>query len=448
MRGRRIRARWALSLVAALASAGCAASPAERAARSDIASVAQKYRPGDARVTLPELQPASPLEDYLRFAMLNNPRVEAAYYAWAAAVEAIAPARSLPDPRLTLESDVADTVLALLTGLMIELPGPGKLRAAASLMEAESQVAYYGFEREVLRSALAVKTAYYRTHFLEESIRVQRETLGLLTDLEQLAQLQNAAGRATLQDVLRAQIGRAQVETQIANLEDARSALVAELKAALGLGPDDPDPALPSRFEASGSEPRPGDILALALARNPELRAMEADVRRAEAALVLARKSGVPDFAIGLELDSEADPTVFRPSAEVTLPVWREKIRSQIAGAQASKRAAEARLGAQQVDLAAELATMLYTYRESVRNRDLLEESLLPRARRSLEAARAGYVNGRASFLDVIDAQRSLLEFELARIDADTQRELALASLSLMISAVPPPGAPVLEHTP
>ena len=64
----------------------------------------------------------------------------------------------------------------------------------------------------------------------------------------------------------------------------------------------------------------------------------------------------------------------------------------------------------------------------------------MPKAKQSLDAARAGYVNGRAGFLDVIDAQRTLLEFELTGIEARTQRELALASLSLAIAGVPPCG--------
>ena len=426
---------------------GCAGTPtpSERAARSDVDDVSKRYRPGDAKPELPELTTASPLADYLRFALLNSPRVEAAYYDWVASVEGITPARSLPDPRLTFQSDITDTVMSLMPGLMVDLPGPGKLRAAGDVMAAESRVAYFGFEREILRTALSVKTAYYRLHFLEETIRVEGETLRLLADLEQLAQQQNAAGRVTLQDVLRAQIARDQVETQITNLKDSRSALVAELKAALGLGPGDADPPLPSTFEPSTGDPRPEDLWSTALTRNPSLRGMQEDVLRAEASLGLARKSGVPDFSLGLEVDVKADPTMFRPSAGMSLPIWRDKIAAEIAGAQAGKRAAQARLNAEQVQIAAELASMLFMYRESVRNDALLRDKLVPKAKQSLDAARAGYVNGRAGFLDVIDAQRTLLEFELTGIEARTQRELALASLSLAIAGVPPAGAPTLE---
>ncbi len=428
-------------------SAGCTGRPVagEREARADLDAVASRYRPGDSRPALPALTADSPLPDYLRYSMTNSPEVETAYYAWAAAVARITSARSLPDPALTFEADIADTVLTLMPGLMIDLPGPGKLRASGDAAVAQSQRQYFVFESRVLRTALAVKTAYYRLWFLEESLRVERETLRLLSDIEQLAQQQNAAGRVTLQDVLRAQIEREQTQTRIANLEDSQHALVAELKSALGIPPGEPDPPVPARFEPSAGDPDADAILAAALSRNPALRAVEADVLRAEASLDLARKAGVPDFSLGVE-GSVISPMFVRPKASMTLPIWRDKIAAEIAAAQAERRSAEAQLSAEQIRLAAELAAMLFAYRESVRNARLLLDTLIPNARQSLDAARAGYVVGRSSFLDLIDAQRSLLSFELFLVEARTQRELALASLSLSIAGLPPEGAPVLDQ--
>jgi outer membrane protein TolC len=130
------------------------------------------------------------------------------------------------------------------------------------------------------------------------------------------------------------------------------------------------------------------------------------------------------------------------PSLGVTFPIWIDKIRARIAESQAGKRAAEARLDAGQIEIAARLAGMLTLYRESVRDGDLLGEQLLPRARQSLEAARAGYASGRTRFLDVIAGARQVLGFELALIEARTRRELALASLSLQVAGVPPTGSP------
>lgn len=429
---------------------GCTGAPtaSERQARSDVDTVRSMYRPGEAKPTLPNLSKDSPLADYLRFAMLNNPRVEAEYYSWAASVERITGARSLPDPRITFEADITSVIETVMPGLMIDLPGPGKLRAAGDVAAGESRASYFKFEIEVLRTAMALKSAYFRLHFLEDTLRVQRDTLTLLGDLETQAQQQVAAGRSGIQDVLRAQIDREQLTTQIANLEDSRGVLLAEFRSALGLRPDDQTVPVPSTFEASPPPPPADQILALAATHNPQLRQMEAEVRRGEAMIDLARTSRVPDFSIGIEADVKASPVMWRPTGSVTLPIWRDKIAAEIAAAQFEKRSSEARLSAEQIGVAADLASMLYMYRESTRNSDLYATTLLPKARQSLDAARSGYTVGRSSFLDVIDAERQLLVFDLSLVEARTQRELSLASLSLLIAGTAPEGAPILPTAP
>ncbi len=83
-------------------------------------------------------------------------------------------------------------------------------------------------------------------------------------------------------------------------------------------------------------------------------------------------------------------------------------------------------------------------FREATRNLGLLNDRLLPKARQSLEVARSGYASGKADFINLIDAQRTLLDFRLAEVEARIQRELALAELSLVILGTPPAGAPIL----
>ena len=91
-------------------------------------------------------------------------------------------------------------------GLMQDFPGPGKLKAAANVASAESRTKYFAFETAALQTAFAVKQAYYQLWFLDEKIRINRETLDLLADLEKIARAQNEVGKVTLQDVYRAQI--------------------------------------------------------------------------------------------------------------------------------------------------------------------------------------------------------------------------------------------------
>jgi outer membrane protein TolC len=437
-----------MSLVlTALALTGCKgiSTQSERQAQHDLRTVAEAYRPEHRRPALPTLQTNASLSNFLHFAILNQPQVEAAYYDWAGAVQRITVERSLPDPRLTFEADIADMVLSLMPGLMVDIPGPGKLKWAANVASAESQVRYFAFELSLLQTAFTLKRAYYQLYFLDAKIGVNRETLVLLKDLEKLARTQNEVGKVTLQDVLRAQIEEDRLSTEIANLEDSRHPLLAQFKAALGLTSEQAAPPVPQQFESTSLDLTSDQLFAIALARNPRLKAMEAEVRRAEASLRLAYKARVPDFTIGLEADAKASPVIYTPQAAVTLPIWRDKIAAEIAAAQAGKRAAEARLTAEQIALAVEFAEKSFMFREVSRNLSLLQDRLIPKARQSLEVARSGYLSGQIDFFNLINAQQTLLGFQLNEVEARTQRELVLAELSLLILGQTPSGAPVLK---
>lgn len=438
-----LRSAGALAaLVAAWLLTGCKGVPVkgEKEARQQVQKVGDTYRPSGNKPILPLLTTNSGLADFLTYALLNQPKVEAAYFDWLASVERITIQRSLPDPQLTFQMDIQDVVTSVMPGLMMSFPGMGKLRAAGEEAAAASQGGYYNFKAASLESAYEVKRAYYRLYFLQEKIRVNRETLRLLRELEQLARTQNEVGKATLQDVLRAQIEQSRLRNEISNLEDSRELLLAQFKAALGLGPDDPAPPLPARFESTPLEVAPDKFLEKALAENLRLKAMSADVHAAEAAIRLAYKARMPDTSIGLMADAKMDPTLYRPWGTVSIPLWRDKLAAQVAEAQANKRAGEARLTAEQISLAVDIAERAFVYRETTRNLELLQQELLPKQRQSLEVARSAYLGGQVDFLNLTDVEQTLLRFDLDEVEARTQRELSLAELSLILQGMPPSG--------
>ena len=433
------------ALVVLLAGCKGITRPEERSARKQFSEVAKNYRPDGKRPALPVLTTNSSLADFLIYAELNDSQVEANYYDWAASVERITVERSRPDPRLTFEAYIGGMVTQIMPGLMTDIPGPGKLSARARVASAESEGKYFTFESSLLQTAFAVKKSYYQLHFLDEKITVNERNLQLLTGLEQIARAQNDVGKGTLQDVLRAQIEAEKLRAEIVNLKDSRRTLVAQFKGALGMTPRDSEPPLPSQFVSTPLELTDEEVVEKAFAKNLQLKGMEADVRRADASLQVARKERVPDFTAGGEVDVKAAPVVWNPQVSMTLPIWRDKIAAEIAEAQANKRSAEARLTGQQISLAVDFTSKIYEYREANRNLNLLEERLLPRAKQSLEVARAAYLSGQVDFLNVIDAERTLVDFELNRVDAYMQREVSLAELSLIIAGATPNSTPMAK---
>ncbi len=433
----------AISLLVACAVAllsGCTGTPTpdENLARRDLKSAAAKYRPAQARPPLPALDENSKLPDLIQFALLNNPAVEAAYQDWAAAVEEITTARSLPDPMLTFGAEIsrdgANLSAALGTDPMNNWPGPGKLPLRAEAAYGASLKYRAVFERELLATALAVKRAWFQRWVLEEKIRRTREIIALLDEMESLARARLAVGKATQQDVLRAQMERDQLRTDLAGLEDSRAPLVARLRSGLGLAASDPLPDLvPREMPSESATFTEQSLLDTAFARNPQLKAMRAEVVQAMALYDLARKNTVPDYAFGVGVSGGMNPVAVLPMFGVTLPVWRDKIAAEVAKGRADLGAAQARLSAEQLDLAVRFAETAYAWREADRSVALHGRLQLPKARAALDAAREGYVSGAAGFRDLLDAERDVLEHHLRHAEALGEREMVLAEMSLVV---------------
>ena len=426
-----------------LVVAGCRGIPTqgEKAARRQVREVAAGYRPQGEKPVLPVLSENSSLSNFLEYALLNHPAVEAAYDDWLASVERITEARSLPDPQFTFQMDIQNVVTSVMPGLMGAIPWPGKLRVGAEVASAESRARYHAFQEAVLRSAFEVKRAYYQLYFLGQKIRVDQETLQLLSELETLARAQNEVGKVTLQDVLRAQIEEDRLRVVITNLEDSRQALLARFKAALGIPAGEPEPPVPQRLESTPLDFSADKLLAEAFARNQQLKGLAAEVHAAEASIALARSQRYPDFGLGFMADVKADPTLYRlpgGPGTVSLPIWRDKLAAELAEAQANAHSAQARRSAEQLSLAAAVAEKSFLYRETTRDLALLKDQLVPKATQSLEVARAGYLGGQIDFFNLSDSERALLDFKLEQVRASLQREEVLAELSLIVEGMSP----------
>jgi len=437
-----------LSLFAAsgLVLAGCRGIPApgEKQARRDLGTVASQYHPGNTPASLPELTPESSLSNFVEYALLNSPTVEAAFYDWSASVENITVTRSLPDPQLTFQSYIQNTLTSLMPGFMQQFPGPGKLKARAGVAVAESQAKYFAFESAALQTAFNLERAYYQLGLLSEQIRLKCETISLLQNQERVLRAQNVAGTSTLSDLLSVQSKLDRARTEFANLQDSRHSFLENFKAALGLASEQPDPPMPSRFETSDENVDTDELLRMAFERNPQLKAVEADVRAAEAGIAVAYKERVPDFNAGLSAEVYRPP-FYWPQVGMTLPIWRDKVAAEIAEAKANELAAQSRLKAAQIDLVVNFAEKSFACRETSRNLALIENDLIPQVDQSLEITQAGYRAGSMDFSSLTDAELILVDLQTEAAETRTDREIVFADLSLLVAGLPPANAPFLD---
>jgi outer membrane protein TolC len=71
----------------------------------------------------------------------------------------------------------------------------------------------------------------------------------------------------------------------------------------------------------------------------------------------------------------------------------------------------------------------LFQHRDGARRVALFQDSLIPKGEEALRSLQTAYQSGKGGFLDLIDAQRALLEFQLQAARAHTDRAQALAKI-------------------
>jgi hypothetical protein len=83
------------------------------------------------------------------------------------------------------------------------------------------------------------------------------------------------------------------------------------------------------------------------------------------------------------------------------------------------------------LDLAASFVINLATLRNDDRQSALFEEVIIPRATQLVEVAQTSYASGRSGYLELIQAQRTLLEARLSLAPLRVEREEALPATRL-----------------
>lgn len=428
--------RWALLAVAAGACRGTPTQEETRA-RGELRTVESRYRPGGSLPELPPLAAGSSPEAFMRYGVLRSPRVEETFHLWAQAIEEITLARSLPDPGISLSAEVGSILEMLSLGLSAGVPARSKRELAAEAQSHRVRAARIAFERETLATASRVRTLYFEAAHLEQSIAISREILDVVREVENIASSRFRVAQVTLQDVLRVQIERDQVENDLASLEDARTTLRARFREALGIPSNGPDPPLPVEFPDAPLELPRGDVFREVLSRSPALRGLEEEILEAESLIALARRAGQPDLMIGAEINV-LSPVFLTPEVGITLPIWRDKIEAGVAAATAFRKALGSRLEAAKLEAVMRLAEWLFLCRDAERRTTLLAGKLLPKAQQSLDVARSGYPTGKVDLTSLLGAQNDLLRFRLAQSRARMEREVAVSQVLLELLARPP----------
>ncbi|HEX8988183.1 MAG TPA: TolC family protein [Rhodocyclaceae bacterium] len=384
----------------------------------------------------------SNVDELLAYAREHNPDYTAVRAEAAAAAERVQPAGALADPILRTElmdvtnygTDASPNVLPGRVGstkytLLQPLPFWGKrdLKRDAAQAEADAAQGRSGVAWNDI--AAGIKTTYAQYFALSRLIDLNREVIDLIGRIEEISRNRYANGLVPQQDAIRAQVERTSLRSELVAMETEHHHAMSRLNALLARRADAPL-AVPQRLRPIPDAARL-DYTALAERlekQNPQLFAADAGIRAAEKNRDLAYRNRWPDFTVGVA------PTQTRTRVndwglmvEFNIPLQQESRRSQEREAERNVDAARARKEASANQLLSALSENLAAIESAGRIAALSQDSLLPQARLTFDAALAAYENGKVDFATLLDAQRQIrvARQNVIRAQADQQARLA-----------------------
>ncbi len=429
---------------------GCAGSREETAFK-EIAEIERQVYSGAVDVQpdslLPVLNENASLETYLAYAALNNPQLKAAFNNWKAALAQVPQARALPDPRFNysyyireVETRVGPQRQAF--GISQQFPWFGKLQLKGDVALESANAARQRYEAAKLQLFYQVKSAYYEYCYLDRAILVVNENIQLIKSLEAVILAKYRAGTTPYSDLVQVQVEIDKLQDQQKSLTDLIRPVKARLNAVMNRPLNMPlSPAVKLAADSVNiSDERLSEFLK---DNNPALKESDFLAEREKDAIGLAKKSYYPDIMLGVDYidtgealspatpESGKDPLIARLS--LNLPIWFGKNRASVKQAEARYLSAIQRRQNKENQLLLNLETTLYQFREAQRKIRLYQDILLPRAREALNVAQSAFRVDNIGYLDLINAQRTLLEFELTLERSLANHAQRLAEIEMLV---------------
>ena len=386
--------------------------------------------------------PARPtLKDYVGLALDRHPRIQRAIRSLEALGMRVPQVTAYDDPTLNFippTDRLVETAAGKLDAslaLSQKVPFPGKLSTRGRIAEQVVRMALENLRSVRLQIVSEVKKAYYSYYRSTVSIRVTRDSETLLKRIRAVAEGKYRAGGATQEEVLRAEVDLYGLSVKLLDLERQRHSSAARLNMLMDRDVLAPLPE-PETFDPERVEWELDELLGRAVAINPELQSLKQAVRRDLEARSLARLGYFPDLVLGggYSFISQRGVSavangrdIWNLNLGVTLPIWWHRIRARVLEQNAEALASALEYRSTRNTIFFLIQDSLVRVRTDYESALLFRDSILPRARQTVEVSESGYQAGRVDFLTLVDNWRKYLDFTLQYHGtlADLERDFA-----------------------
>lgn len=377
------------------------------------------------------------LQTALALAMEHNPSLRAAAQAVAASEGAVLQSRARPNPELAYSQE--DTrretrSMTLQWNQPIEIGGKRAARMKAAehgreLVQAELDAARAGLRADV-------RAAFAKVLAGQQRVQLHEKTLEIASNALDAAAKRVLAGKIAPLEETKARVAESSAQLALAQAQSGMR--VARQQLALLWG------AQPASMGRAVGEL--GDLPALPDSRSmlekleysPQMLRAQQAVLQAKSVAELERAKRLPDptVSLGMKRAQEVGRNQLVVGISVPLPILDSNRGNQLQALRLADKAEDELLATRQ-QLNAQLQQQLELLQTSRAQAQQLAQQVLPAAESAYEVSAKGFALGKFSYLEVLDAQRTLADARSLYLEQLVATHQAAADITRQLGDVP-----------
>ncbi|MDA3872290.1 MAG: TolC family protein [Candidatus Marinimicrobia bacterium] len=380
----------------------------------------------------------SSIDEYISYALNNNPGLKARYHQWQASKKNIDLVNKLPNPKFNFGYFIRNVETAVgpqeyKIGISQKLPFYSKLKLNKIIQSYKSEIKkqlFYDYADEI---AYNIKTLYYDIYFINRSLEITNQNIELIIQYNQVLKSRYISADKSQKDLLKSKQELARLKEEYSSLKRDKKSLSISFLNILNIQTLDSinthDFIKPLIINSNIDS-----LITILFQNNRQLEIQSINTDIATLLVKKSKQNYIPDFSVGVdyiltgdkykadgsEVDmSGKDPLLLMFSMEI--PLQFKKIYAGINASKNNKISAEENINALQNRLVADLHNLV-NKQENFRHKiDLYEKELIPYSNHILQIVKKEYSVGKSDFSQLLEEQRNLIKYQLDKEKAITE---------------------------
>lgn len=328
----------------------------------------------------------------------------------------------IPNPELSIEFDDFgrikhgdSTEVTYAISQVLELGG--KRRARQSVARSLEDIEYWNFQLEKLELRKKITHAFINAYKAQEKLKIAIEQKKIAEKTLACTACLKDNGKYTIIQQKKAEIANSSSQLSLNKAQEEFHHTKHELAIFWGCESPDFDEVFFPFFDALS--PPSLDNLCVCLANNPELMKKRVEISSADENIKLERSQRIPDMEVSFGASTELHGGDTSLLFELSMPIpLFDRNQGNICKAKLFKLQTEYAFCNAEMDLKNELSEIYCDWMEAFNEVQMLKNTILPAASESLQITTEGFNEGKLTYLETLEAEKTVYEIKEQYIDA------------------------------